>query len=126
MPKDLPTVQITHLDFECPDTALPSLPHLLNRCSALESFTLQQQGWHEYESQYWQDLRQLYQSLQSSRFSLRHLSLTFNDWNVRQDAKTPTPSKTRQHLQTAYARKYWHQTLLLVTDYERWSWILSH
>ncbi|GAA92446.1 similar to An12g01780 [Aspergillus luchuensis IFO 4308] len=91
MPKDLPTVQITHLDFECPDTALPSLPHLLNRCSALESFTLQQQGWHEYESQYWQDLRQLYQSLQSSRFSLRHLSLTFNDWNVRQDAKTPTP-----------------------------------
>ncbi|PYH67821.1 F-box protein [Aspergillus vadensis CBS 113365] len=91
IPNGLSTALLTHLDFECPDTALPSLPHLLNRCSALESFTLQQQGWHEYESQYWQDLPQLYQSLQSSRFSLRHLSLTFSDWNVRQDAKTPTP-----------------------------------
>lgn len=91
IPKDLSTIPLTHLDFECPNRALPSLPHLLKRCSALKSFTLQQQGWHEHQSKYWQDLPQIYQSLQNSRFSLRHLSLTFSDWNVQQDAKTPTP-----------------------------------
>ncbi|GKZ50356.1 hypothetical protein AbraIFM66951_003492 [Aspergillus brasiliensis] len=91
IPGDLSTIALTHLVFDFPKEGMPNLPHLLKRCSMLESFTLQQDGWHEHQSQYWQDLPQLYQSLQSSRFSLRHLSLTFSDWTVRQDAKTPTP-----------------------------------
>ncbi|CAK48460.1 hypothetical protein ASPNIDRAFT_43722 [Aspergillus niger ATCC 1015] len=90
IPKDL-TIPLTHLDFHVPKEAMPNLPHFLKRCSMLESFTLQQQGWCEYYSRYWQNLPQLYQSLQRSRSSIRHLNLTFCDWNVWQDAKTPKP-----------------------------------
>ncbi|PYH29354.1 uncharacterized protein BO87DRAFT_369253 [Aspergillus neoniger CBS 115656] len=91
MPKDLSTIALKHLDFEAPKEAMPNLPRFLERCSALESFTIQQKVHNGTYSQDRQDLHQLYQSLQRSRFSIRHLSLTLHDQGVCRDTKIPAP-----------------------------------
>ncbi|RAK95276.1 F-box protein [Aspergillus ibericus CBS 121593] len=89
--QDLSTIPLTHLDFEAPEEGLPNLPRLLERCTDLQSFTLQQNGWSDKYSHCWQDLPRVYRSLQRSRFSIRHLNVTFRDCCLWQDPKTPTP-----------------------------------
>ncbi|PYI05103.1 hypothetical protein BO78DRAFT_447986 [Aspergillus sclerotiicarbonarius CBS 121057] len=91
LPKDL-VLPITHLDIEWPRERLPNLPRLLERCSQLESFTLEQDELHNEHSDSLPDLSLLYPPLRKSLFSLRYLNLTFDSGRVWQDAVIPRPT----------------------------------
>ena len=96
LPKDLVS-SLTHIDFEEPQEILPNLPRLLQRCPILISFTLEQgrpYDRHCSSGHNFLDVSQLYDPLQRSRPSIRHLHIAFadNGRHTWQDTATPAPS----------------------------------
>ncbi|OOF90904.1 hypothetical protein ASPCADRAFT_178571 [Aspergillus carbonarius ITEM 5010] len=93
MPKNRDLVlPLTHLDLEAPNERLPNLPRLLERCPNLQSFTLEKGELHSEHAHNYLDYSLLYQPLRHSRFSLRHLNMTYWSDRTWQDAEIPTPA----------------------------------
>ena len=90
IPRDLAR-QLTHLDLEAPGGRLPNLPGLLERCTGLQSFTLEQDDWEDGHRHDCLDFSSLYRPLLQSRSSLRHLKITFPSTRSWQDAEVPKP-----------------------------------
>ncbi|PWY93147.1 hypothetical protein BO94DRAFT_554692 [Aspergillus sclerotioniger CBS 115572] len=91
LPKDV-MFPVKHLDIAWPQEPLRNLPRLVERCPELESFTLEQDYWHDETTHSLLDLSRLYQPLRVSRSSIRHLNLTFNGIRAWQDAEMPRPT----------------------------------
>lgn len=90
IPRDL-VPQLTHLDLEAPGGRLPNLPDLLERCTSLQSFTLEKGDCGDNHGHDFIDFSSIYRPLLGSKSSLRHLNITFQSFRTFQDAEIPRP-----------------------------------
>ncbi|KAF3401658.1 hypothetical protein F1880_010069 [Penicillium rolfsii] len=90
LPRDL-APQLTHLDLEAPKGRLPNLPGLLERCTSLQSFTIDKAEWGDGHGHDRIGFSSIYQPLLGSKHSLRHLNITFRSFRSWDDAEIPWP-----------------------------------